>query len=251
MANNQYLNKTGLQYFYERLKTIFAKQVDLTALEQKVDDLVTSGGEPNKIDSISVNGTAVTPDANKNVDITVPTKTSELTNDSKFATEDYVDKNGGKIDTVKVNGTAQPITDKAIDITVPTKLSELTNDGDYVKDASYVHTDTNYNATDKGKVDKLVFNGNVLDDSILPSYVDDVVEVFPVGSTELASDWLSLTAGGSALTPASGKIYVLMADSENYAANSQFRFGGTTYVKLSDGGVSAITTAEIDTIVDA
>ena len=40
-----------------------------------------------------------------------------------------------------------------------------------------------------------------------------------------------------------------MADSTNYTANSQFRFGGTTYVKLSDGGVSAITTAEIDTIM--
>ena len=40
-----------------------------------------------------------------------------------------------------------------------------------------------------------------------------------------------------------------MADSTNYTANSQFRYGGSTYVKLSDGGVSAITTAEIDVIM--
>lgn len=42
---------------------------------------------------------------------------------------DYVDSNGGKIDTIKVNGTAQTITNKTVDISVPTKTSELTNDG--------------------------------------------------------------------------------------------------------------------------
>lgn len=31
------------------------------------------GGEPNKINTVSVNGTALTPDSNKKVDITVPT----------------------------------------------------------------------------------------------------------------------------------------------------------------------------------
>ena len=96
---------------------------------------------------------------------------------------------------------------------------------------------------------KLVFNGTKIDESILPSYVDDVVEVYPVGATELASNWFALTAGGAPITPESGKIYVLMADSTNYTANSQFRYGGSTYVKLSDGGVSAITTAEIDVIM--
>ena len=132
---------------------------------------------------------------------------------------------------------------------MPTALSELTNDGNFVTDSSYVHTDTNYTSTDKGKVDKLVFNGTVLDSSVLPSFVDDVVEVYPVGQTELAANWFALTAGGAPITPETGKIYVLMADSTNYTANSQFRYGGSAYVKLSDGGVSSITTAEIDTII--
>ena len=43
---------------------------------------------------------------------------------------DYVDSNGGKIDTIKVNGTAQTITNKTVDISVPTKTSDLTNDGE-------------------------------------------------------------------------------------------------------------------------
>ena len=104
--------------------------------------------------------------------------------------------------------------------------------------------------SDKGKLDTLVFSNGLIDSSILPSYVDDVIEAYPrSGATELSSSWLSATSGGSALTPEAGKIYVLMVDSTSYSANSQFRWSGTTYVKLSDGGVSEITNSEIDTIV--
>ena len=90
-----------------------------------------------------------------------------------------------------------------------------------------------------------------IDASFLPSYVDDVIEAYPrSGQTELSSTWLSATSGGSALTPETGKIYVLMASTTNYAANSQFRWGGSTYVLLQSGeGISAITNSEIDTIV--
>lgn len=48
-------------------------------------------GTPNTIESISVNGTNVPPDANKNVALTVPTKTSDLTNDSDYQTGTQVD----------------------------------------------------------------------------------------------------------------------------------------------------------------
>ena len=216
MANNKYLNDVGLKYFYERLKLVLAGKQEFNDLKTKVDNMVEQGGEPNMIDYIAVNGTRVTPDSNKQVDLTIPVKTSDLTNDgdgtSIFATATALD---GKVDKEAGKGLS-------------------TND---------------YSTADKGKVDKLVWNGSVLDSSVLPSFVDDVVEVYPVGATELASDWLSTAAGGAPITPESGRIYVLMADSTNYTANSQFRFGGTTYVKLSDGGVSSITTAEIDTII--
>ena len=84
----------------------------------------------------------------------------------------------------------------------------------------------------------------------LPSYVDDVIESYArSGQTALSQNWLSTgSATGTVITPEAGKIYVLMADSGDYAANSQFRWGGTAYVKLNDGGVSAITNAEIDSI---
>lgn len=68
----------------------------------------------------------------------IPTKTSDLTNDgdgtseSKFATESYVNANGGKIDKIKVNGTQQTITNKSVDITVPTNNNQLINGAGYI-----------------------------------------------------------------------------------------------------------------------
>ena len=68
----------------------------------------------------------------------LPTKVSDLTNDgdgttgSAFATEDYVDTYGGKIDKIKVNGTEQTITNKAVDITVPTNTNQLTNGAGFI-----------------------------------------------------------------------------------------------------------------------
>lgn len=91
-------------------------------------------------------------------------------------------------------------------------------------------------------------NGKI-DDTYLPSYVDDVIEAYPVsGASALSSGWLSTTSGGSALTPETGKIYILMAASGDYGVNSQFRWSGTTYVELFNGGISAMTDAEINAI---
>ena len=72
----------------------------------------------------------------------------------------------------------------------------------------------------------------------LPSYVDDVVEAYIVGSTPLANDWLSLTAGGAALTPETGKIYVVMT--EGAYQNKQYRWGGTTYVLCNPSDVNSV-----------
>lgn len=100
------------------------------------------------------------------------------------------------------------------------------------------------------KLESITMTNGKIDSSILPSYVDDVIEAYPrSGQTELSQNWLSKTSGGSALTPEAGKIYILMADSTSYATNTQFRWGGSAYIKMLDGGVTSITNAEIDTIV--
>lgn len=92
-----------------------------------------------------------------------------------------------------------------------------------------------------------------IDSTYLPSFVDDVIEAYArSGQTALSAAWLATeSASGSVITPETGKIYVLMADADGYSANTQFRWSGSSYVKLNDGGVSAITNSEIDTILAA
>lgn len=66
----------------------------------------------------------------------------------------------------------------------------------------------------------------------LPSYVDDIIETYIVaGSTALSSGWLSTSASGSALTPETGKIYVIL--SSGAYLNKTYRWSGSTYVEVS------------------
>lgn len=68
--------------------------------------------------------------------------------------------------------------------------------------------------------------------SQLPSYVDDVVDSYIVsGATPLSAGWLSATEGGSALTPETGKIYVIVSAGEYL--NKNYRWSGSTYVEIS------------------
>ena len=110
------------------------------------------------IDTFTANATS-----NKTIDISVPTKTSDITNDgdgtSNFATESYVDTYGGKIDKIEVNGVEQTITNKTVDITVPTKTSDLTNDG---ADGTSTYVENDDLALDLAtKQDKLVAGSNI------------------------------------------------------------------------------------------
>lgn len=85
--NNEHMVKlAALKALAEKVKNDYALKTELTALSNKVEGLITTGGQPNVIEKIKVNGTEQTV-ADKAVDITVPVKVSELTNDSKFQTD--------------------------------------------------------------------------------------------------------------------------------------------------------------------
>lgn len=116
------------------------------------------GGDTNVIEVVKVNGTALTPDSNKAVDVPVPTKVSDLTNDSGFITSEsdptvpswakqatkptYTASEVGAVPTSRtVNGKAlsSNISLSASDVgalpnttTIPTKVSDLTNDENFV-----------------------------------------------------------------------------------------------------------------------
>lgn len=90
------VNKTTLQYFgekflenldsrygYEEGKVLSSN--DFTTTEKNKLAGIDAGADENIIESITVNGTAVTP-TNKTVALTIPVTTSDLTNDSGFIT---------------------------------------------------------------------------------------------------------------------------------------------------------------------
>ncbi len=76
----------NLSTFADEIKARYAKQDALDALAQRIEDLEAVGGEPNVITEVKVNGTAQVIDG-KAVNIAMPTKVSELSNDSKFQTD--------------------------------------------------------------------------------------------------------------------------------------------------------------------
>ena len=61
---------------------------------------IAAGAQVNVIETVKVNNSALTP-SSKAVNITVPTKVSELTNDSNFATQTYVSQQISAIDKLK------------------------------------------------------------------------------------------------------------------------------------------------------
>ena len=134
---------------------------------------IAAGAQVNVLEGVKVNGTKLTIDGEKLVDISVPTKLSQLTNDADYVTDaNYVhtdnnyttaEKNKlagiaasadvNTIEQIKVNNSAlTPDGNKIVNITVPTKLTDLTNDNNFVTDANYVHTDNNYTTAEKNKL---------------------------------------------------------------------------------------------------
>lgn len=241
MADN-YLNSTGLAYYHDRINALFAKQADLDALDDKVDTIIAEGGEPNTIETVKVNGSALTPDANKAVDVTVPTATSDLTNDgdgeSPFATQEYVGTNGGKIDKITVNGTEQAITNKTVALTVPTAVSDLTNDSGYqtASDVSGSITTALANGSDPYQTESDV--ADAIDAKVASAYV-----------------YKGSVASQSAL-PSSGQktgdVYDVQDTGMNYAWNGSAWDALGTYVDTSlywaKSELTAITTAQVDAL---
>lgn len=81
-------------------------------------------------------------------------------------------------------------------------------------------------------------NSGKVPTSQLPSFVDDVIDSYIVsGATALSSGWLSATDGGSAFTPETGKIYVVLSSGEYQ--NKTYRWSGTTYVEISSSPAQA------------
>lgn len=163
---------TGLSGKVDKVSGKGLSTNDYTTTEKNKLGNIAAGAQVNVIEVIEVNG-AAQEIADKTVDIFVPTKTSDLTNDSDFATNATVTTKVNGVDTkvsnlgttveglstklntveqnaevniiesVKVNGEALTVTDKAVNIVVPTKVSSLTNDSNYATTAGVSTSITN------------------------------------------------------------------------------------------------------------
>lgn len=191
-----------------------------------------SSADKTKLDTV-MNGAEPNQSAFSTVRVAVGTSWTDLEADSKM-------------DTLRI------IQGTNITLTAASQSDNLTISA---TDTTYSDATTStpglMSTADKAKLDSITMTNGVIDSSVLPSFVDNVIEAYARSNqTELGSTWLATgSASGTVITPETGKIYVLMNDSTSYSANSQFRWGGTAYVKLNDGGVSEITNGEIDTIV--
>lgn len=177
-----------------------------------LDVMDGAGGEENKIDSISVNGSPISIDENKNVDITVPsidipTTVAELTDSADYAKKTDLHSHTNKtvldgitstkvsnwdsakihadsahapsnaqenvLETVKVNGTALEVSNKAVNVTVPTTVAELTDSADYAK-TSDIPTTLPANGGNADTVNNHTVKSDVPENAV---FTDTVLEV--------------------------------------------------------------------------
>lgn len=197
----EHLGRTGTLWLMNKIKSVLATKVDkvegkglstndfTTALKTSYDSAVTDvaalkkqGGEPNKINTVSVNGTALTPDSNKKVDITVPTTAT-----IKTQIEAYKYQTSAQVQTA-ITSVLSGVT--SIDLQVVTSLPATGKKG-VIYLVAHTHTDTGdiYDefvwVESKKSYEKI---GNT--DVDLSAYVKSV-DITDISETDLATMWNS------------------------------------------------------------
>lgn len=199
---DKYLNQTGLQYFFNRIKTIFE----------------------NKIETVKVNDSALTPDSNKAVNVKTPT----LTPDTSSVTV----KNGTDQTSVKV-----------INDTNGVQIDAKGSDGTDIFSkllASKSYADSTFRTQQQVQ--------DAIDAAIagITQFTYEVVSALPT-TGEVGKIYLVSNTGSS---PNTYDEYIWIAGDPT----GRFEKIGTTAVDLSQywakTELTAITTAEIDTLFE-
>ena len=255
MANRKFLDDNGVLYLWSKIKALVNTKVDkengkglstndYTTADQTKLSGIESGAEVNAIENIAVNG-ATQAITNKLVNILVPTKTSDIFNDSGFITTGDIPEGSAASTTVPLmDGTAS----------IGTELAFARGDHRHPSDTSKADVATTlagYGITDaytKAEVAGLGYQ--------TASDVDDAINDAIAGITGVEFDVVqTLPATGSP-----GVIYLLSnsgsgtnAYDEYIYVNNTFEKIGTTDVDLTNymqfSDMTAITNNEIDTIV--
>lgn len=244
----------------------------------------------NKVTDVKVNGASVV--TNKSANITVDSSLSTTSNNpiknstvaAKFNSVDSAIS--GKQDKLTFDSTptansTKPVTSGGVKSALDAKQNKLTFDSTPKANSSNPVTSGGVKAAidavdakfakKQNKIpnaDKLsIGSSGIIDPTNLPSYVDDVVEVYILADGSVSAGqngWFYIanddTRSYDALENERGKIYVVVGEIADVSAhistdageyqNSQWRWTASQYVRLTDGsGVSPITNSEIDAIV--
>ena len=148
---------------------------DYTAVEKNKLGGIDTGAQVNTIESVKVNGTALIPDANKAVDVSVPTALSDLSDDSTHRLVSDTEKTtwSGKqdaltFDTVPTQNSTNPVTSGGLytvitqnELTAATALNDLNDrvsdlEEVQVPDVDQYPTEDSTNAVSSGGVYKVI-----------------------------------------------------------------------------------------------
>lgn len=206
-----------------------------------------SNAQANVIETIKVNGSSITP-TSKSIDITIPTKTSQLINDNGYKTTDNnttysLNKSGTTITLTGSDGSTSSVTDSTgsngssvsftRSLNSGTKLGTITIDGTSVDMYAPTNTDTHYTtglkvgASATATANATATNGNVYLNVLDNATIRDSHKIVGSGATTVTSD-------------SNGVITISSTDTNTvYSAGTGISLSGTTF---SNSGVRSIST---------
>lgn len=204
----------ALKALAQKVQSSYALQKDLTALSERVNDLVTAGGEPNKLEGIKINGTLLTL-TDKIADILIQESTA----------------NGN----ISVNNVDVPVHGLAA-LAYKSEVSEsdLASTLKAILDAKAKQADLDtLTGTGEGSISKMI-------DAAINKFATDVTDDHVVNSYKELIDWVA-THGPEATQMASGI-------SENKTAIANLK---TLVGTLPEGATSTTVVAYITEAINA
>ena len=199
----------------------------MSAADKTKLNSIDNNANVNIIEKVELNGSILTPDENKAVNIKVPTKTSDLTNNSNFVSDaSYVHID---VDSALSGSSSNPVENQAIHTALAGKL------------------DTTLKGANSGLAE-LDANGKV-PTSQLPSFVDDVVEADNYDSLPVEGETgkIYVTLDTNKTYRWSGSAYVEISESLALGTTSSTAFRGdyglTAYTHATDSGKLTTATA--------
>lgn len=142
----------------------------------------------------------------------------------------YVEANGGKIDTIKVNGTAQPITNKEVDITVPTDNEQLSNGAGYITASEAPVTSVN------GQTGDVTVTADIPDNLVKYTAVSDVQSVDGLNADTLEGHNAAYFATASGLSATNTQV----------ATNTNNISTLTSGLSTANGNITTLQNGKVD-----